>query len=137
MIRAYKDNDYEQLKELYLHTEWYGGVFDEARDGREVLARKIAQDPEAIWAYEQGGVLTGTVSLIEDGRVAWLYRLVAKDNDMDITQELYDKALAILKDRGHKEVLVYTPQSDEALHHRYQALGMNHGGTYACYWAGL
>jgi hypothetical protein len=73
MIRPYEDKDYEQLKELYLHTEWYGGVFSESRDGRAVPARKITQDPEAIWIYEHEDAVIGTVSLIDDGRVAWLY----------------------------------------------------------------
>jgi len=35
MLRTYTDADYDKLKALYEHTEWYGGVFDEARDGRE------------------------------------------------------------------------------------------------------
>ncbi|HEV7454135.1 MAG TPA: GNAT family N-acetyltransferase [Candidatus Saccharimonadales bacterium] len=111
--------------------------FDEARDGRERLAAKIKQDPEAIWIYEQDGEITGTVSLIDDGRVAWLYRLVVKDNDPQITKELYDHAVAILKKRGHEQVLVYTPVGDEALHEHYKNLGMNRGGDYTCYWAEL
>lgn len=48
MIRSYRDSDYEGFRELYQHSEWYGGVFDEARDGRERLARKVAKDPEAM-----------------------------------------------------------------------------------------
>jgi hypothetical protein len=38
MVRGYRDADYEKLKALYLHPEWYGGAFDEARDGSERLA---------------------------------------------------------------------------------------------------
>ena len=136
-IRAYQDSDYERLKELYLHTEWYGGVFDESRDGREVLARKIVADPEAIWVYEQEDELLGTVSLIEDGRVAWLYRLVIKNNDPAITRLLYEQATTILKRRGHAQVLVYTPLKNDALHERYSTLGMNRGGNYTCYWVEL
>lgn len=134
MVRSYVDADYEGLKELYQHSEWYGGVFDEARDGRERLASKIAEDPEAILVYEKDGELVGTISIIEDGRVAWLYRFVVKDNDKTVASELYAAATANLKKRGHNEVLVYTPADDETLASRYDQLGMTRGGSYACYY---
>lgn len=134
MIRGYKDEDYRPLRELYGHTEWYGGTFNEARDGRERLAEKIAADPEAILVFERGGELLGTISLIEDGRVAWLYRFVVKDMDLAITRQLYDKAINILKFRGHTQALVYSPVDDKALAGRYDALDMAKGGTYTCFW---
>ena len=134
MIRSYTDADYEGLKELYQHSEWYGGVFDEARDGRERLASKIADDPEAILVCEKDLALVGTISIIEDGRVAWLYRFVVKDNDKAVAGELYDAATANLKARGHSEVLVYTPADDETLAGRYDELGMTRGGAYTCYY---
>lgn len=137
MVRSYTDADYGKLKKLYQHSEWYGGVFDEARDGRERLAKKIADDPEAILVYEKDGELLGTISIIEDGRVAWLYRLVVKDNDKDVVTELYTAAAANLKARSHSEVLVYTPAEDDLLAERYDALGMMRGGTYSCYYKTL
>lgn len=136
-VRSYQDADYARLKDLYGHTEWYGGVFDEARDGQERLAKKIADDPLAIWVCELHGQIIGTVSIVDDGRVAWLYRLVVKDNDPAITKELYDKATDLLKERGHEQVLVYTPVGDKALHNRYEQLGMARGADYTCYWAEL
>jgi len=137
MIRAYTDADYDHLKQLYLHTEWYGGQFDEARDGRTRLAEKIMQDPEAIWLYEQDREVVGTVSLVDDGRVAMLFRLVVKNNDQAVTQELYKHAANLLRKRGHEQILVYTPTGDQALHQRYEQLGMTRGGEYTCYWAQL
>ncbi len=134
MIRSYTDADYEGLKELYQHSEWYGGVFDEARDGRERLAKKIADDPQAILVYEKDGELVGTISIIEDGRVAWLYRFVVKDHDKAVAAELYAAATANLKARGHSEVLVYTPVDDDLLAERYDELGMTRGGSYTCYY---
>jgi hypothetical protein len=62
---------------------------------------------------------------------------VAKDNDLQVVQRLYEQALSVLKSRGHQEVLVYTPEDNAALHDRYQELGMTRGGTYACYWTAL
>lgn len=136
-VRNYTDSDYARLKELYLHSEWYGGVFDEARDGRERLASKIADDPEAILVYEKDGELAGTISIIEDGRVAWLYRFVVKDFEEQITKELYDAACEILKSRGHKEVLVYSGAGDKELDSRYVSLGMDRGADYTCFWSEL
>jgi hypothetical protein len=134
MIRSYQDSDYEGLKELYQHPEWYGGVFDEARDGQERLAAKIANDPEAIMVFEEDGNILGTISLIEDGRVAWLYRFIVKDFEPRATKELYDEATRILKQRGHTQILVYSAVNDAKLDERYQSLGMTKGGNYACFW---
>ena len=135
MIRIYTEEDYEALEQLYQHTEWYGGVFDTARDGRERLANKIAEDPASLWVYMQDSELIGSVSIVEDGRVAMLFRLVVKDNDPAVTKELYDHAVSILRSRGHEQVLVYTPTDNAVLHKRYEQLGMQRGGDYTCYWA--
>lgn len=137
MIRSYTDSDYEKLKELYIHSEWYGGQFDEARDGRDRLANKIVDDPESILVYEQDGELLGSISLIEVGRVAWLFRFVVKDNDKMVSKELYDHATKIFKSRKHTQILVYTPVGDEALDKRYSELGMIKGGDYTCYWTDI
>jgi len=134
MIRSYTDQDYDSLKELYQHTEWYGGVFDEARDGREILAKKAGDDPETLMTYEDNGKLLGTISLIEDGRVAWLYRFIGKDFEPVVTAKLYEKAVSVLKSRGHMQVLVYSAVKDSGLDNRYLSLGMNRGGNYSCFW---
>lgn len=134
MIRSYQDSHYDQIKELYGHKEWYGGVFDEARDSREILAKKIKQDPEAILVCERDGEVVGTLSLIDDGRVAWLYRFVVKGFDPEITKDLYAKAKTTLKARGHTQVLVYSDPNSLDLEHRYDQLGMTRGDDYACYW---
>jgi len=135
MIRSYQDSDYEKLKELYLHSEWYGGQFDEARDSRESLAKKIANDPGSILVCEEHGIMIGTVSIIEDGRVAWLFRFAVRDNYQAVVQELYDKAVDILKSRGHTQVLVYSPAGDSELDYRYSQLGMTKGETYTAFWS--
>lgn len=129
------DSDYEDLKALYLQADLYGGVFDEARDGRERLAGKIAQDPEAILVYVRDGQLVGSISIVEDGRVAWLYRFTVVNFDEKVSKELYDAAVAVLKSRGHSEVLVYSSSTSTDLDSRYRALGMQKGGEYTAYWS--
>ena len=137
MIRSYQGSDYEKLKELYQHSEWCGGLFDEARDSQEKLATKIADDPDAILVYEQNGELLGSISLIEDGRVAWFFRFVVKDNNQEIAKELYDNAVTIFKGRGHTQVLVYSPIGNTDLDNRYQSLGMTKGNNFTAYWSDL
>jgi hypothetical protein len=137
MIRSYQDSDYDQLKGLYQHTEWYGGVFDEARDGRERLAKVIANDPQAILVYEEDSILKGTISIIEDGRVAMLYRFVVPIQDDNIAQQLYSEAVKTLKERGHSQILVYSAIDNPELDKRYMQLGMTKGSDYICFWADI
>lgn len=136
-IRSYHDDDYEQLKALYQHTEWYGGVFDEARDSRERLKNIITNDPQAILAHETDSKINGTVSIIEDGRVAMLYRFVVPAEMSKLANELYTAAISTLKKRGYAEVLVYSAVANEALDQCYLKLGMTRGGDYACLLAGI
>lgn len=138
MLRNYTDSDYKDLKNLYMHHEWFGGHFSECRDSRERVAKLIARDPEAIIVYEKGGELAGTVSLFEDGRAAMIYRFVVKENDAAIAKQLYNRAVELLKTRGHDEVLVYAPVGDEQFRARYMDdLGMEKGNDYTCYFAAL
>ena len=137
MIRGYMDSDYDQVKALYQHGEWYGGKFDEHRDSREILMRKVTADPQAVIVDDENGQILGTISLIEDGRVAWFYRFVVKDNNQEVAKALYDAAAGVLKSRGHPEVLIYSDPEREDLNSRYQSLGMEKGGDYECFFAAL
>ena len=137
LVRNYEPSDYEQLKTLYLDSSTYGGQFDEARDAADRLHKKIETDPDAILVAEQDGKLVGSVSLIDDGRVAWLFRFAVPQGKSDVARALHDKATAILKERGHAEVLVYTPVGNQDLGNRYEQLGFTKGGDYSCYWKGL
>ena len=135
-IRSYQDADYERLKILLMHSEWYGGEFDESRDGRDRLQQKIAQDPEAILVFQQGKDLVGTISIIDDGRVGMLFRFIVKGHDTSVAKALYEQATKTLKARGHEQVLVYSSK-DKPLKQRYKDLGMHEGGTYLSYWREL
>jgi len=137
MIRSYKDSDYDQIRKLYQCTEWYGGVFDEARDGRERLKKVVEADPEAIVVYEENGKLRATISTIEDGRVAMPYRFVVAPGDAEIAKSLYEKASDTLSSRGHTQILVYSATNSLELDSRYISLGMNRGGDHACFWADI
>lgn len=136
-VRPYQPSDYEQLKALYTDSSTFGGQFDEARDAADRLQKKIEADPDAILVAERDGKIVGSVSLIDDGRVAWLFRFAVPHGNPDIAQALHDKAAGILKERGHAEVLVYTPVGNQDLNSRYEQLGFTKGSDYTCYWKGL
>lgn len=136
-IRNYKISDYNSLAALYKQGELFGGQFDENRDSEEKLAGRIKADPEAILVCEDEGRIIGTISLIDDGRVAWLFRFAVVDNDKkdEVAKLLYDKAISIFKSRGHNQVLVYSPVGNSDLNYRYQqVLGFEKGTDYTCFW---
>lgn len=140
LVRSYKTSDYQKIVALYKQSELYGGQFDENRDSEERLSNKIKSDPDAILVCEDEGNLIGTISLIEDGRVAWLFRfaVLLDDKSDQVTKLLHDKALEILKKRGHGQVLVYSPVGNASLNKRYaELLHFNQGNDYTCFWKDL
>lgn len=137
IIRPYQLSDYEQLKKLYLDSSTFGGQFDEARDAADRLQKKIEADPDAILIAEQDNKIVGTVSLIDDGRVAWLFRFAVQKDQTEALNALHDKAISILQSRGHSQVLIYTPVGNAELDNRYEELGFNKGDDYTCYWKNL
>lgn len=136
-VRQYQDSDYEQLKALYLDSSTFGGQFDEARDAAIRLRKKIKADPDAILVAELDGNLIGTVSLIDDGRIAWLFRYAVQKDQTEALKKLHNKAIEVLKNRGHTQVLVYSPVGNTELDSRYEQLGFTKGDDYTCYWKEL
>lgn len=138
-IRSYTTQDYQQIIELYKQPELYGGVFDKARDDEDKLRKRIEADPDAILVAEAHGQIVGTVSLIEDGRVAWLFRfcVVKTEEEKEIEKALFDKAAAALKAKGHTQVLVYAPAATLSFHKRYETLQFTKSGDYTCFWKQL
>ena len=138
-IRNYSPEDYEAIKALYLQGDLYGGQFDEARDSKEKLAAVTQADPQSILVCEENGEILGTISLIENTRVAWIFRFaVAKtEHEKSAAKSLHTAACGILSARGHSQMLVYTPDNDPRLDQRYLDLGMKKGNAYTCFWQKL
>lgn len=133
-VRSYKSSDFEQVKKLYKQSNLYGGQFDENRDSRERLQKRIEADADSILVAEKNGEIVGTVSLIVDGRVAWLFRFCVVDEDTTIVKQLFERATEALKRKGHNQILVYSPVGNEKFNSRYNELGFNKGGDYTCFW---
>ena len=137
-VRQYNESDYEAVKALYLRGDLYGGQFDEARDSKDRLNSVTKLNPNAILVCEFNRAVVGTVSLIDDGRIAWLFRFAVEQgpNEKAVAEQLYEAACSILRSRGHSQVLVYSPVNQSRLEDRYLSLGMKKGGDYTCFWQG-
>lgn len=135
-VRSYTPKDYDSTVSLYRQSNLYGGQFDENRDSFDRLKKKIEADPDAILLAEQDGKIFGTISLIEDGRVAWLFRFAVAETEHQtaVATALHKKAVQILKDSGHTQVLVYSPIGNNTLDKRYEDLDFNRGEDYTCFW---
>ena len=135
-IRFYTPNDYDEIVKLYRVTEMPGSEFDLNRDSKERLNKRIDNDPDSILIAESGGKIIGSVSLIEDGRVAWLFRfrVIEEKGEEKVANLLYEKAKEVLQKKGHHQVLVYTPVGETKFQNRYRNLGFNRGHDYTCFW---
>lgn len=138
-VRDYNSaTDYEDIQSLYKNSATFGGEFDEARDSKNRLDTLEKEKPQSILVAEEYGCVVGTVTLFEDGRSAWLYRFaVQAENENAIAKLLCEKALQVMKERGHSQVLVYAPANDGRFEERYLALGFAKGDDYTAYWQDL
>jgi ribosomal protein S18 acetylase RimI-like enzyme len=135
-VRRYTPEDYSSIVALYKETEMPGSEFDLNRDSEQRLQKRIENDPDAILIGEVSGEVVGSVSLIEDGRVAWLFRFRVREieGEEDIAKKLLDAAVKTLNNKGHGQILVYTPVGETKFQQRYKDLGFNQGHDYTCFW---
>lgn len=136
-VRPYHPDDYESLRALYVQGDLYGGQFDADRDSKARLDEMCRRDAQSVLVFEQDGVVVGTISLLENGRFAWLMRFAVMDGYDGVVQALYARAADILRARGHLQVLVYAPAGQNAILDRYKGLGLQAGLSYTCFWAAL
>lgn len=131
-IRYYQDQDYDQLVNLYKRSSQFD--FDEITDSKEGLMRKIRRDPESLLVAEENKII-GSVSIIEDGRIAWIFRLVG-DNNV-VIKALVDKAEEILRKKGYKNVHSFAPSTNQEALEERKKLGFTQGKNYIWFWKGL
>ena len=134
-IRYYKQTDYKKLIDLYKLSDQF--KFDEVTDSEEGITRKIEKDPESLLVAEENGQIVGSVSIIEDGRIGLLFRLIASPdnpNKDDILKALVEKSESILKNRGYLEMHNTAPTNDlNALMER-RKLKFRKGNVYTWFW---
>jgi hypothetical protein len=137
-IRFFRTTEYSQLIELYKKSDQF--KVDEVTDSEVGITTKVLRDPESILVVEYGEILIGSVSIIEDGRIALLFRLVV-DPTYPLKQEvlttLVEKAEGIVKSRGCSQVHSIAPSNDlNALMERRQ-LEFQEGSAYTWFWKKL
>jgi hypothetical protein len=134
-IRFYRDVDYQKLIELYKKSDEF--EVDPVTDSQENLSRKITRDPESILVAFSDDEIVGSVSIIEDGRIALLFRLVVDESRPDSDQILgllINKAESILKSRGCKEVHNTAPSDRPSSQGKRTNLGFTKGKEYSWFW---
>jgi hypothetical protein len=134
-ISYYKPGDYQGILNLYTQESTFGGQYDDARDTEEKLNTLSQMKIWSILVAKINEKIVGTITLFEDSRAAWLYRFaVQEEHEIEISDLLNKKAIQILKEKGHSQVLVYAPKDNIKLEKRYKEIGFNKGGNYTCFW---
>lgn len=132
-VRQYQNKDYGQLIKLYKQSTQFD--FDEVTDSKEGITRKIHRDPESILVTEEKGKIIGSLSIIEDGRIAWLFRLVG--NNDEVVKTLISEAEEILRKRGYKNVHNFAPFNNQQALGERTKLGFIQGKNYIWFWKEL
>lgn len=134
-IRYYQDNDYPALVELYKTSQDF--LFDEETDAQERLATKISRDPESILVAIENDHIIGSVSIIEDGRIALLFRFVVHQSVTDssaVMKALMNESERILSQRSYKEVHTTIPMENASSIQGRIDLGFIQGKNYSWFW---
>src|SRR4051812_9687735 len=121
-IRFYKPADYPQVKAIYQSK---GAWFKEGVDDEERLTEKIRRDPESILVVDKAGKVVGTISLIEDGRHAFIVRLAVLESEREkgIGSQLLREAENILIQRGLKKINILVSETESDLYDYYEKRG--------------
>jgi hypothetical protein len=134
-IRFYKKEDYPKLIELYKKSDQF--KLDEVTDSEEGIARKIEKDPESLLVAEENKQIVGSVSIIEDGRIALLFRLIASPTSFDkndILKALVEKSESILKERGYLEMHNTAPTNDLNALMESKKINFKEGNVSTWFW---
>lgn len=130
-IRPYTPTDYSSVKKLYKDSGW----FDPETDAAERLKQKIERDPESILVATSSQIV-GTLSLIEDGRIALFFRLITIDGDLagEIRKRLLTEGQTVFQKRGYNEAHIIVPENDKERQEAYEANGFVKGEQYRWMW---
>lgn len=127
-IRPYTPVDYPQVRTLLEE----GNLYYEPNDSQKRLDEKISRDPKSIFIAQDLDQIVGTVSLMEDGRMAFIFRLAVRPTHRNrgIGRNLMDKAEEELRSRGHKEINILVEEDNNELKDYYRRQGYEEGHPY-------
>ena len=107
MIRTMNIEDYENVYNLWMHTEGMG--LNTTDDSREGIAKYLLRNPNTCFVAEDNGKLVGIIMSGHDGRRGFIHHTAVKTEyrGRGIGKKLVDSALAALEMEGiHKVALV-------------------------------
>lgn len=127
-IRNYSPADYEQVRGLLVE----GGLYYESMDSPQRLQKKISMDPDSILVAMESERVVGTVSLMEDGRMAFIFRLAVdpENRNRGIGKALMDEAERVLLRKGYKEINILVEEDNTELQEYYARQGYEKGNAY-------
>lgn len=128
-IRNYNPGtDYSQMKQILEE----GGLFYGPTEAPERLAEKVRRDSDSIIVAIINGEVVGTVTLMEDGRMPFIFRLAVRNDQRrhGIGQKLMEEAEKRLKDRGYTELNILVDENNEELKGYYLRQGYEEGNIY-------
>ncbi|OGC59218.1 hypothetical protein A3A70_00805, partial [candidate division WWE3 bacterium RIFCSPLOWO2_01_FULL_42_11] len=128
IIRNFTQSDYPFMRQILEE----GGLFDSNIDNEARVLEKISRDPQSTIVAEEGGKIIGTLSIMEDGQLAFLVRLAVKKEHRGrgLGTKLMQEAETILKARGYEEVHILVNEKDPELQDYYERLGYGKGQVY-------
>jgi len=127
-IRTYSLGDYPWVVRILEE----GDLFYKPMDSPERLEQKISRDPRSIFVAVRSDEVVGTVSIMEDGRTAFIFRLgVSKEyRNKGIGKLLMSTAEEELFSRGYKEIHVLVEEENSELQDYYHKQGYEKGNIY-------
>lgn len=128
-IRNYNsETDYLRVREILEEGDLYYGPTDSS----ERLAEKVRRDPESIIVATLGNQIVGTVTIAEDGRMPFIFRLAVKEEyrRRGFGVKLMEEAEKRLKNRGYEEVHIFVNETDEELKEYYRKQAYQEGNAY-------
>lgn len=134
-IRPYLQSDYAAIKEIYQT----GGLFEEDCDLEDILAKKSERDPESLLVAVLHDKIVGTVSLVEDGRFAFIFRLAVKldKQNRGIGSQLIAEAEKKLKQRGNTIINILVNEQHQELQSYYTRRHFHKGRIWRWMWKEL
>ena len=124
-IRFYSKNDYSAIERIMKD----GGYYYQNMDSKELIDSQIDIDPKSLLVAEESAEVVGTVTIMENGRFAFIFRLAVhkKSRARGVGSLLIEAAEEELKSRGIKTVFNLVEDSKNDLHSFYERRGYSEG----------
>lgn len=113
MIRIMTMADYEEIFQLWVHTEGLG--LRSLDDSREGVSAFLKRNPTTNFVAIENGEIVGAVLCGNDGRRGYIYHTVVKNEhrNQGIATRLIESAVAALQEEGITRVCLNVMETNE------------------------